>query len=148
MDTLKNFINGEFVAATVNASEEVINPATLEVLGQTPLCNATDINNAVASAKQAFETWSKTPVIDRVQPLFRLKSLLEEHTDEIAKIIIDEHGKTYKEAQGDLLRGIQMVEIACGMPTMMMGESLTNIAPNIDCNTTRRSIGVFAAITP
>jgi malonate-semialdehyde dehydrogenase (acetylating) / methylmalonate-semialdehyde dehydrogenase len=148
MDTLKNFINGEFVAATVNASEEVINPATLEVLGQTPLCNATDISNAVASAKQAFETWSKTPVIDRVQPLFRLKSLLEEHTDEIAKIIIDEHGKTYKEAQGDLLRGIQMVEIACGMPTMMMGESLTNIAPNIDCNTTRRSIGVFAAITP
>ncbi|MDA8793978.1 CoA-acylating methylmalonate-semialdehyde dehydrogenase, partial [Bacteriovoracaceae bacterium] len=106
------------------------------------------VDSAVSAASKAFHEWSLTPVIDRVQPLFRLKTLLEENTDQIAELIVKEHGKTFKEAKGDILRGIQMVEVACGMPNLSMGETLTNIARDIDCTSTRRPMGVFAGITP
>ncbi len=145
---LKNYIGGEFVDSTSKEKIEILNPATLEVLGHTPLGKRKDIDKAVDAAKKAFKTWSKVPVIDRVQPLFKLKILLDENVDEIATLIVKEHGKTFKEAKGDILRGIQMVEVATGMPTLIQGETLDNIAKDIDCQSLRRPLGVFAGITP
>lgn len=147
-DTLKNFIDGSFANSQATATYDIHNPATNELIGLTPLGTTADVDVAVASAKEAFATWKNTPAIDRVQPLFKLKTLLDENAKEIAKLIVLEHGKTMKEAMGDILRGIQMVEVACGMPSLMMGENLTNIASGIDASTTRRPMGVFAGITP
>ena len=145
---LKNYVNGAFVESKAKEKLDIINPATLEVLGQTPLGTREDVDEAVKAAKEAFKTWSKVPVVDRVQPLFKLKILLDENVDEIATLIVKEHGKTFKEAKGDILRGIQMVEVATGMPTIMQGENLDNIARDIDCHVTRRPLGVFGGITP
>lgn len=143
-----NYINNKWVKSLGTETYDVINPATEELLAKTPLGTTKDVDAAVAAAKAAFKSWSVTPVIERVQPMFRLKMLLEEHKDNIAKIIVEEHGKTWVEAKGDILRGIQMVEVACGMPNLQMGEALQNIARDIDCTATRRPLGVFAGITP
>lgn len=145
---IDNFINGVWSKSNAKETFEVINPATEEVLALSPLGTIQDVDQAVAAAKEAFPSWSETPVVDRVQPFFKLKMLLEENADKIATLIVEEHGKTFKEAKGDILRGIQMVEVACGMPSLMMGESLQNIAKDIDCTATRRPLGVFAGITP
>ncbi|MCO4792417.1 MAG: CoA-acylating methylmalonate-semialdehyde dehydrogenase [Bacteriovoracaceae bacterium] len=146
--TIQNYINGQFVDSTSTDITPIHNPATDEVLANTPLGTYKDVDSAVACAKEAFKTWKKTPTVDRIQPLFKLKTLLEEHKKEIATLIVKEHGKTLKEAMGDILRGIQMVEVACGMPALMMGENATNIAAGIDASTERRPMGVFAGITP
>jgi malonate-semialdehyde dehydrogenase (acetylating)/methylmalonate-semialdehyde dehydrogenase len=145
---INNYINGEWTSSIGTDSFEVINPATEEVIGLTPLGNSTDVDNAVTAAKVAFESWKNVPVIDRVQPLFKLKMLLGENADKIAELITKEHGKTFKESKGDILRGIQMVEVACGMPNLMMGETMSNIARDIDCSATKRPMGVFAGIMP
>lgn len=145
---IDNYINNKWTKSLGSETYDIINPATEEVIGLTPLGTTKDLDSAVAAAKAAFPGWAATPVIDRVQPLFRLKMLLEESVDEISKLIVQEHGKTFKEAKGDILRGIQMVEVACGMPNLSMGESLQNIARDIDCTATRRPMGVFAGITP
>jgi malonate-semialdehyde dehydrogenase (acetylating) / methylmalonate-semialdehyde dehydrogenase len=145
---LNNYINGKFVDSSATETFDIHNPATNEVIGLTPLGTNKDVNQAVNAATRAFKTWKNTPAIDRVQPLFKLKTLLDEHAKEIAELIVKEHGKTMKEAMGDILRGIQMVEVATGMPSLMMGENLTNIAAGIDASTERRPMGVFAGITP
>lgn len=145
---LDNYINNAWVKSDGTDTYDVINPANEELLAKAPLGKISDVDKAVAAAKEAFKTWSVTPVIDRVQPMFRLKTLLEEHKDKIAEIIVEEHGKTFVEARGDILRGLQMVEVACGMPSLQMGEALQNIARDIDCTATRRPMGVFAGITP
>lgn len=145
---IDNFINNTWVKSDTTQTYDVINPATEEIIAKTPLGTAADVDKAVAAAKEAFSSWSIKPVIDRVQPFFKLKMLLEENIDKISTIIVEEHGKTFREAKGDILRGIQMVEVACGMPNMSMGEALQNIARDIDCTATRRPMGVFAGITP
>ncbi|MCB9091494.1 MAG: CoA-acylating methylmalonate-semialdehyde dehydrogenase [Halobacteriovoraceae bacterium] len=147
-NVISNYIAGQWTPSTGKETVEIINPATEEVIGLSPLGKAEDVNSAVQAATKAFLQWSQTPVIDRVQPLFKLKMLLEENIDFISTLIVQENGKTFKEAKGDILRGIQMVETACGMPSLMMGEALQNIANEIDCTATRRPLGVFAAITP
>ncbi|MBT3586049.1 MAG: CoA-acylating methylmalonate-semialdehyde dehydrogenase [Halobacteriovoraceae bacterium] len=147
-EIIKNYIDGTWVSSKTEDTFDIHNPATDQLIGKTPLGLASDVDAAVSSAKKAFNSWRKTPVIERVQPLFKLKGLLDLHKEEIATLIVKEHGKTYKEALGDILRGIQMVEVATGMPRLMMGESLTDIAAGIDCTSTRRPMGVFAGITP
>ncbi|MFT7613704.1 MAG: malonate-semialdehyde dehydrogenase (acetylating)/methylmalonate-semialdehyde dehydrogenase [Parvicellaceae bacterium] len=147
-DIIKNYIGGKFVGSNGVDTFEINNPINNEVIALTPLGTTKDVDNAVEVAANAFKTWSKTPVIDRVQPFFRLKTLLDANKDMLARTIVEEHGKTLKEALGDVLRGIQMVEVACGMPRMMMGEALSDIAAGIDCTTFRRPKGVFAGITP
>jgi malonate-semialdehyde dehydrogenase (acetylating)/methylmalonate-semialdehyde dehydrogenase len=144
----KNYIDGTWVASRGKETVPVINPATEEVLAHTPLGTAADVEAAVASAKQAFPGWRKTPATQRIQFLFQLKTLLEKHADELAQIITRENGKTYIEAQGSLRRGIQMLETACGIPTMMMGEYFEDISSGIDANMVHRPLGVFAGITP
>jgi malonate-semialdehyde dehydrogenase (acetylating) / methylmalonate-semialdehyde dehydrogenase len=146
--TIDNYINNAWTKSKATETYDVINPATEKVLALTPLGTIADVDQAVAAAKAAYPAWSVTPVVDRIQPFFKLKTLLDANVDKIATLIVEEHGKTFKEAKGDILRGIQMVEVTCGMPNLSMGESLQNIARDIDCTATRRPMGVFAGITP
>lgn len=145
---VRNYINGEWVPSSGSATAEIINPATEEVLDRTPLGTSQDVDRAVAAAKQAFPAWRRTPAMDRVQHLFRLKTLLEENFDELVKLCTREHGKTLVESKGDVRRGVQMVETACGMPMMLMGKSFEDVATGIDCQAIRQPMGVFAGITP
>lgn len=145
---MKNYIAGQWTASTGTQTTEVINPATEEVLALCPLGTEEDVNQAVQAASQAFPAWRRTPAPDRVQYLFKLKTLLEENFEELVSLCTKEHGKTLAESRGDVRRGIQMVETACGIPTLMMGQSFEDIAAGIDCQAIRQPMGVFAAITP
>ena len=148
VDLLKNFINGEWVEVEGTETYDVINPANNLLLAKTPLSNENDVNRAVASAQGAFNTWKKTPAQDRVQYLFNLKIELENNSEELSEIITTEHGKTISESRGSVRRAIQMVETACSIPTLMMGENFEDIARGIDCSTVNRPMGVFACIAP
>ena len=145
---VKNYINGEWVDSAGRETVDVINPAYGKIIGKCPLGTASDIDKAVKAAKEAFKTWRQTPVIDRVQVLFRLKTLLEKNFDALAKLCTEENGKILIESKGDLRRAMQMVETACGMPSLLMGKSLEDIASGIDCHAIKSPMGVFAAITP
>lgn len=145
---ISNFIDGEWVRSQSSGTTEVTNPATGEVLDHCPVGSADDVAQAVAAAKNAFKTWRQTPAIDRVQCFFRLKNLMEENAESLALMITKENGKTLVEARGSVRRAIQMVETACGIPTMMMGDAFEDIASGIDCVAMRRPMGVFAAVTP
>ena len=147
-ETVRNFIGGEWIPSSATDALAVENPATREVLGHVPLSPAADVDAAVAAAGLAFPGWRQTPAIERARILFRLKGLLEENAQEIARSLTREHGKNLSETRGELQRGIENVEHACGIPALMMGDSLEDIAPGIDCVTYRQPLGVFAAITP
>jgi malonate-semialdehyde dehydrogenase (acetylating)/methylmalonate-semialdehyde dehydrogenase len=143
-----NYVDGAWVRASGTETLPVTNPATGESLGVTPLSTAGDVGAAVTAAQRAFPEWRATPVIERVRVLFRLKALLEEHFEELAETLTREHGKIRAETRGEIRRGIENIEHACGMPTLMMGETLEDIARGIDCETIRQPMGVFAGITP
>ena len=113
-----------------------------------PLSGARDVDQAVAAAHAAFAKWRETPPVVRARYLFKLKVLLEQNFDETAATVTRENGKTLDEAKGSLRRGIENVEHACGIPTLMMGRTLEDVAAGIDCEYVRQPIGVFAAITP
>src|SRR5437588_5794015 len=125
-----------------------MNPATGEVLAQVPLSGPAEVAAAVSAASTAFPEWRRTPPEDRIQPLFKLKQLLEEHFDDLARVITRENGKTFGEAKGELRRAIENVEVACGIPTMMQGYNLEDVARGIDEIMIRQPLGVIAAITP
>ena len=118
------------------------------MLARVPLCESAEITNAVAAASFAYPGWRRTPPEDRIQPLFKLKQLLEDHQDELARIITMENGKTFAEAKGELRRAIENVEVACGIPMMMQGYNLEDVARGIDETMIRQPLGVVAAITP
>ena len=145
---LRNFIGGEWVESSATSHHEVVNPATGEVLGQTPLSGAAEVDQAVAAAQDAFATWRRVPPVVRVRYLFKLKALMEERFEDLAATVTRENGKTLHESRGSVRRGIENVEHACGIPTMMMGQTLEDIATGIDCEFVRQPIGVCAAITP
>ena len=144
---LRNYINGAWQTADADYLD-VINPATAVSMTQVPLSPTQDVANAVAAAAAAFPEWRQTPTGDRIQYLFKLKMLLEEHVDELARIISNECGKTYGESVGELRRGIENVEVACGMPMLMQGYNNEDIARGIDEHMIRQPLGVVAAITP
>src|SRR5512146_868190 len=146
--TVRNYINGRWQASTSTEHRDVINPANNEVLGQVPLSTAADVAAAVEAAARAFPEWRRTPPEDRIQYLFKLKQLLEERQDELARIITQENGKTLGEAKGELRRAIENVEVACGIPTMMQGYNLEDVARGIDEIMIRQPLGVVASITP
>jgi malonate-semialdehyde dehydrogenase (acetylating) / methylmalonate-semialdehyde dehydrogenase len=148
VETILNFIDGAWVRSVATETLPVRDPGTDEVLGHVPLSGSADVDRAVRAAEGAFPGWRATPAVERARVLFRLKALLEEHRAELAELMTREHGKTRAEASGELQRGIENVEHACGVPTLMMGETLEDIAPGIDCETVRQPLGVFAAITP
>src|SRR5579862_4384283 len=143
-----NYINGQWAASQSSDWRDVVNPATGEVLTSVPLADAADVNAAVEAAAAAFPEWRRTPPEDRIQPLFKLKMLLEEHIDEIARIITLENGKTFTEAKAEMRRAIENVEVACGIPMMMQGYNLEDVARGIDEMMIRQPLGVVAAIVP
>ncbi|MEP6960517.1 MAG: CoA-acylating methylmalonate-semialdehyde dehydrogenase [Acidobacteriota bacterium] len=146
--SLSFYINGEWTKPTGRATLPVTNPATGEVLAEVPLASADDVDHAVETAHSAFLKWRDVPVVDRVQVLYRYKTLLEAHQADLAQLLTTENGKTLDDSMAEVRRGIQMVEVACGMPTLMMGDSLNDIAHGIDCKTIRQPIGVCVGITP
>ncbi len=148
MKICRSFVGGEWVLSEAAERAEVFNPALGEVIAEVPLAGLELVDAAVGAAAAAFPGWRDTPAIDRAGVLFRYKALLESAAEEIALTISTEHGKTLSEARGDLRRGIQMVEYACGAPTLLMGESLENVARGIDCDTIRQPVGVCVGIVP
>src|SRR5438270_893241 len=143
-----HFVNGQWSGSNWSEWREVVNPATGEILASVPLAGADDVNAAVEAAAAAFPEWRRTPPEDRIQPLFKLKMLLEEHIDDIARIITLENGKTFGEAKGEMRRAIENVEVACGIPILMQGYNLEDVARGIDEIMIRQPLGVVAAITP
>ncbi|MGD8191204.1 CoA-acylating methylmalonate-semialdehyde dehydrogenase [Brevibacillus ginsengisoli] len=145
---LKNYIGGNWIASETTHYEPIPNPATGEVLSHVPLSTKDDVDQAVQAAKEAFPAWSATPVVDRARIMFKYQQLLIENQDELARMITLENGKNTAEAQAEVLRGIEMVEFACGMPTLLMGDTLPNIAKGIDCQAIRLPLGVVGGIVP
>src|SRR5437667_6417363 len=145
---LDNFIGGRWVKAQATEFFDVHNPAIGEVIGRTPLSTSADVDAAVLAATHAFPAWRDSPVNARAQVLYRLKARLEQHFDEMARIVTTEHGKTIDEARGSVPRGIECVAVPCGAPSLMQGSGLEDIAQGIDCHVVRQPLGVCAAIAP
>ncbi len=145
---LENFVGGAWSRASGTTRLEVKNPATGESLAEVPLSTAADVDAAVKAAQAAFPGWSATPPVQRARYLFKLREVFDAHRDEIAAICTSEHGKTLSEARSDFGRGIENVEHAAGIPALLMGQGLEDVASRIDCHTIRQPLGVFAAITP
>lgn len=145
---LKNFVSGQWVASKSEVLEEVLNPATGEAMAYVPLSTRLDLDEAVAVAKDAFRLWSKTPVPKRARILFKYQQLLVEHWEELARLITLENGKSFKEAHGEVQRGIECVEFAAGAPTLMMGSQLPDIATDMESGMYRYPVGVVGGITP
>lgn len=145
---VRNFIGGSWEAGDGRDTEPVYDPATGEVVGQTPLSTREDVDRAVEQAEVAFPGWAATPVVERARVLFRFKALLEEHFEELRDLVTLENGKDAADAAGEVRRGIEVVEFACGMPTLMMGETVRDAARGIDNSSWRYPLGVVAAITP
>ena len=143
-----NYVNGAWRKSTATEFVDVINPASGELIARTPLSTKADVDAVVQAAAAAFPAWRRTPAGERIQYLFKLKFLLEDHIDELAKLITRENGKTFAEAKAELRRGIENVEVACGIPMMMQGYNLEDITPGVDETLIRQPLGVVAAITP
>jgi malonate-semialdehyde dehydrogenase (acetylating)/methylmalonate-semialdehyde dehydrogenase len=142
------FINGHWVESNAVEWADVLNPATGETLAKVPLADAVEVTKAIDAAAAAFPEWRRTPPEDRIQPLFKLKQLLEDHIDDISRLITQENGKTFTEAKAEMRRAIENVEVACGIPTMMQGYNLEDVARGIDEIMIRQPLGVVAAIVP
>ncbi len=126
----------------------VTNPATGAEIAQVAYATANDVDRVAKAAHAAFLKWRDVPVVERMQPLYRYKTLLEKHANELAATLTTENGKTIDDARAEVRRGIQMVEVACGMPSLMMGDSLNDVSSGIDSHTIRQPLGVCAGITP
>ncbi|WP_264556635.1 CoA-acylating methylmalonate-semialdehyde dehydrogenase [Halocatena marina] len=146
-DDVQNYINGDWSTPS-GSGQDVVNPATGEAISYVGFSSDDDINTAVKAGQEAFNEWKETSVERRIQPLFKLKQLLEDHQNDLAEILVQEHGKTFAEAKGELRRGIENVEVACGIPSMMQAGHLPNAAPEIDETAVRKPLGVFTAVTP
>ena len=145
---IKNYVGGAWRDASATDSLAVMNPASGEEIGRVPLSTATDMDAAVQAAKAAFPAWRDTPAPERSRVFFRLKALLEQHKEELARLLVTEHGKVLPETRGEIQRGIENVEHACGVPTLMMGDTVEQIAAGIDSASWRQPLGVFGIITP
>ena len=145
---LRNYVNNEWQRSTASELLDVTNPATAEAIVQVPLSPATEVDLAVQAADEALDEWRRTPPTDRVQYLFKLKDLLEANFEDIARTITLECGKTLDESKGEMRRAIENVEVACGIPTLMQGTNLEDIATGIDEFMIRQPVGVCAAIAP
>jgi malonate-semialdehyde dehydrogenase (acetylating) / methylmalonate-semialdehyde dehydrogenase len=146
--TCKLLVDGDWVDSSATEFSEVFNPSTGEVIAKVPIGQADDVDRAVQAAHQAYLEWRDVPVVERARVMFRFKALLDANYEEIARCVTREHGKTLAEARASVQRGIEVVEFACGIPSLMMGESIENIARNVDCETMRHPLGVCVGITP
>jgi len=145
---LQNYIDGGWVNAETDAYIPVHNPATCEVIAECPDSNNADVDAAVAAAREAFKEWRQVPIMNRAQYMHHFKNVVEERFEEIAKIVVEENGKTIDEARGEVRRGIESIDFAIGMPFLMRNDGLEDISSGIDETTIRQPAGVFVAITP
>lgn len=145
---LRNYVGGEWVESKADETTEVRNPATTEVLAHTPFTPAAEVTEAVAVAKAAYPSWRETPAVERAQHMFALKHLMEDHFEELSRVLVQEHGKTIGESRGEIRRTIQMVEAACGIPSLMMGYNAEDVASGIDEYALLQPLGVFACLAP
>ncbi|HEY9134251.1 MAG TPA: CoA-acylating methylmalonate-semialdehyde dehydrogenase [Pseudomonadales bacterium] len=145
---VQQLINGQLQTSSSTQWIDLSNPATQEVIAQVPCTTAEEIEQAIASAQTAFLSWRNTPVPARARVMLRYQALLKEHHDELAEILSLETGKTFEDAKGDVWRGIEVVEHACNIPSLMMGETVENVANNIDTYSYTQPLGVCAGITP
>jgi malonate-semialdehyde dehydrogenase (acetylating)/methylmalonate-semialdehyde dehydrogenase len=145
---IKNFINGEWVESKTTQYENVYNPATKEVIAQVPLSTKEELDEVANIAQETFESWSQISVVKRSRILFKYQNLLQENKEELARIITVENGKNFNDSLGEVGRGIENVEFAAGAPTLMMGDSLSSIATDVEATTHRYPVGVVGGITP
>ncbi|WP_175941875.1 CoA-acylating methylmalonate-semialdehyde dehydrogenase [Caballeronia sp. BCC1704] len=146
--TAKLLIDGAFVESTTGEWRDIVNPATQEIVGRVPFATADEVNAAVAAAQKAFETWRTTPLGTRMRLMLRFQDLIRQNMKRIAQTLTAEQGKTLADAEGDIFRGLEVVEHACGIGTLQMGEFAENVAGGVDTYTLRQPIGVCAGITP
>jgi malonate-semialdehyde dehydrogenase (acetylating)/methylmalonate-semialdehyde dehydrogenase len=148
MRELMNYVNGEWRPSSASEYLDVVNPATAEILGKVPLSPGGEVNEAANLAHEAFKEWRRVPPPERIQYLFKMKALLDENFEEISRIITMECGKTLAESRGEMRRAIENVEVACGIPTMMLGDFSEDIARGIDEMMIRQPVGVCAIVSP
>jgi malonate-semialdehyde dehydrogenase (acetylating)/methylmalonate-semialdehyde dehydrogenase len=145
---LQNYINGEWVDSETDQILDIINPATQKTIAKVPISTGDEVKSAIKAAKEAFPEWRRTPPLARARCLFRLKGLMEENFETLSRIQTMEHGKTIDESRGETRRGIEMVEVATGIPSLMMGYNLEDIASGIDEYVIYQPLGVFCHIAP
>ena len=148
MKLIEHYIGGKNYSGNSKRKSKVFDPATGEQSAEVKLATTQDVNTAVENAKKAFESWSNTPPLQRARVMFKFKELIEKNSDELTKIIVSEHGKVYDDAKGSLIRGLEVVEYACGIPQMLKGEFTENVGKNVDSWSIRQPLGVCAGITP
>ena len=146
--TITHFIHGKNVSGESQRFSDVFNPATGQVTGRIPLATVSDVQSAIASAQSAFPAWAATTPLNRARVMFKYKELLEKHADEIAMAITKEHGKVFSDAKGELTRGLEVVEFACGIPHLQKGEHSMNVGTGVDSYSEYAPLGVVAGITP
>jgi len=147
-ESLCHFINGERVAGTSGRSGDVYNPATGEVTKTVPFASADEVGTAIAAAAEAQPAWAATPPAKRAQVMFSFRDLLIRNMDELAELVSSEHGKTLEDAKGEVTRGLEIVEFACGIPHLLKGEYSDSVAAGVDSFSNRQPVGVCAGITP
>jgi len=145
---LRNYVDGEWLESESDQVLDIVNPATQKAIAKVPMSTSNEVNAAVAAAKEAFPDWRRTPPLSRVRCLFRLKELMEENFEELSRVQTMEHGKTIDESRGETRRGTEMVEVATGIPSLMMGYNLEDIASGIDEQVIYQPLGVFCHIAP
>ncbi len=148
MNLIKHFVGGKIISGNSERKGKIFNPATGEQESEVILASKSDLDGAVEIAQKAFETWSLNPPLQRARIMFKFKELIEKNFDELAKLIVSEHGKVYEDAKGSLIRGLEVVEFACGIPHLLKGEFSENVGTNVDSYSMRQPLGVAAGITP
>jgi len=137
------FINGKKVQSESSTFYDVHNPATGELIARTPQCTPSELSNAAESCAEAFKTWRTTPVSTRARVMHKLEGAIRDNTDELAKVLTQEQGKTLADAKGDIFRGLEVVEMSCNIPAMIQGETLPNVANSVDVHSYRIPLGVL-----
>lgn len=146
--TAKLLINGEFIDSRTSHWQDIVNPATQQVLGQVPFATAEEVNAAIAAAQQAFASWRETPIQARMRIMLKLQELIRQNLKSIAQVLTAEQGKTLADAEGDIQRGLEVVEHACSVGSLQMGEYIEGVARGVDTYTMQQPLGVCAGITP
>jgi malonate-semialdehyde dehydrogenase (acetylating) / methylmalonate-semialdehyde dehydrogenase len=148
VEAVKSLVGGRWEVSTSARVGKVYNPSTGRVIAHVPLSTAADVDRAVGAAAAALPAWAATPVVERAQVMFRFRELIVRHAEELARSVTREHGKTLAESRASVQRGVEMVEFACGIPSLIPGQVVDNIAAGVDCETLRHPVGVCAGITP
>ncbi len=147
-EVIHHYINGRVAESNTGRRGDVYNPAIGEVIRQVAFADAAEVDTAVTAARDAFPAWAAAPPIRRARVMFKMKQLLEDNIDELARLMTEEHGKTVDDSKGSITRGIEVVEFACGIPQMLKGEFSEQVGTGVDSFSIRQPLGVCAGITP